>query len=97
MQMKEIDPPERTLKQYRDVELWEDEDFDDEASIVVSATSIISSVSDIKQNLSSTSTPIEPSSSESSHKTSIEPTSRDKLEKMLQNLRNKIIHWKLHD
>ena len=40
--MKEIDPPERALRVYNDLELCEDEDFGDEASIVVSATSVIS-------------------------------------------------------
>ena len=67
---------------------------------MVSATSSItscatSSVAPIQQNLPSSSTPIQPSSSESSNKMSRGQTSREKMKKMLVNCRNKRIHRKL--
>ena len=72
---EDIDPLERAFKENNDVELGEEEDFGDEAIIVVNATSSItssatSSVTPIQQNLPSASTRIQPSSSESSNKTS---------------------------
>ena len=65
-----MDPLERASKGNNDVELGEGEDVGDEAIIVASATSSISSVTPIQQNLPLTCTPIQPAFSESSNKTS---------------------------
>ena len=46
---EDVDPLERAFKENKDVEFGKEEDFGDEA--VASATSIISSVSPIQQNL----------------------------------------------
>ena len=54
-----------------------------------------SSVTPIQQNLPSTSTSIQPSSSESSNKMSRGQTSPEKMEEMLENRRNKKILKKL--
>ena len=54
-----------------------------------------SSVTPIQQNLPSTSTSIQPSSSESSNKMSRGQTSPEKMEEMLENRRNKRILKKL--
>ena len=67
---KDIDPLKRASNENNDVELGEEEDFGDEATTVVSATSSItssatSSVTPIQQNVPSTSTPIQHYSSES--------------------------------
>ena len=67
---------------------------------MVSATSSItsiatSSITAIQQNLPSASTPIQPSSSESSNKTSRGQISQDKMEEMLENRRNKKIQREL--
>ena len=80
-------------KENRDVELEEEEDFGNGAIIVVSATSSISSASPIKQNLPSTSTTIQPSSSESSNKTLRGQTSRGKMEGMLGSCITKRIQY----
>ena len=55
---------------------------------MASATSDISSVSPIQQNLLSTSITIQPPSSESSNKT-LRETSQEKMEEMLENCGNK--------
>ena len=64
-----------TTKENNNEELGEEKNFGDEATTVVSATTSIistatSSVTPIQQNLPSTFTPIETSSSESSNKMS---------------------------
>lgn len=56
---------------------------------MASATSDISSVSPIQQNLLSTSITIQPPSSESSNKTLRGETSQEKMEEMLENCGNK--------
>ena len=97
---EDIDPLERASKEKNDVEFGEEEYFGNEAITVVSATSDITSsatstVTPIQKNLPSTSAPIQPSSSESSKKTSRGQTSREKMEEMLENRRNKRIQRKL--
>ena len=97
---EDIDLLERASKENNDVELGEEEVFGDEAITVVSATSGItcsatSNVTPIQQNLRLTSTPIQPSSNESSNKRSIGQTSREKMEEMLENRRNKRVQRKL--
>ena len=91
---EDIDLLQRVYKENNNVELGEEEDFGNEAPTMVSASSSItssatSSVTPIQQNLPLTSTPIQPSSSESSNKTSRGQTSREKMEKMLKKRRNK--------
>ena len=97
---EDIDPLKRASKENNTVELGDVEDFGDEAIPVISATCSItssanSSVAPIQQNLPSSSTPIQPSSSESSNKTSRGKTSGEKMERMLENYRNKRIQRKL--
>ena len=75
------------------MELGKEEDFGDEA--VVSATSGISSVSPIQQELSFTSTPAEAFSNENINKTSSVQICREEMEKMLENCRNKRTQRKL--
>ena len=87
---EDIDPLKRASKENNTVELGDVEDFGDEAIPVISDTCSItssanSSVAPIQQNLSSSSTTIQPSSSESSNKTSRGKTSREKIERMLEN------------
>ena len=94
------DALQRACKENNNVELGEKEDFGDEAITVVSATSnitssVLYSVTPIQQNLPLTSTLIRPSSSESSNKTSRGQTSRDQMEEILANRRNKRIQRKL--
>ena len=86
---EDVDPLERASKGNNDVELGEGEDVGDEAIIVASATSSISSVTPIQQNLPLTCTPIQPASSESSNKTS--RGHGEEMEEMLENRRNKRI------
>ena len=62
---------------------------------MISATSSISSVTPIKNNLSSTSTPFQPRSSEGRNKTSRGQSSREEMEEMLGNRKNKGIQRKL--
>ena len=88
---EDIDPLEKDFKENNYQELGEEDDFGDEASTVASATSDISSVNPIQQNLLSTSTTIQPSSSENSNKTSRGEISHEKMEEMLENHRNKRI------
>ena len=66
---EDINPLEKVAKDNHHKELEEEEDNGDEASTVASATSGISSVSPIQQNLLSTSTTIQQVSSETSNKT----------------------------
>ena len=89
---EDIDPLKRASKENNTVELGEVEDFGDEVITIISATDSItssanSSVTPIQQNLPSSSTPIQLSSSESSNKTSRGETSRDKMEGMSENCR----------
>ena len=58
-------------------------------------SSVTSSVTPIQQNLPSTSTPTQPSSSEGSNKTSRGQTYREKMKEMLENRWNKRIQRKL--
>ena len=76
------------------MELGEEEDVDDEAIAVVIATSSISFVTSIQQNLPWTSAPTQPSPSEISNKTSRGQTSREKMDEMLENRKNKRIQRK---
>ena len=62
---------------------------------MVSSTSSISSVTPIQKNISSTSTPFQPRSSEDSNKTSRGQSSREEMEEMLGNRKNKGIQRKL--
>ena len=91
---EKIDPLERVSKESNDVELGEEEDVDDEAIAVVIATSSISFVTSIQQNLPWTSAPTQPSPSEISNKTSRGQTSREKMDEMLENRKNKRIQRK---
>ena len=69
------------------MELGKEEDFGDEA--VVSATSGISYVSPIQQELAFTSAPAEAFSNANINKTSSVQICREEMEKMLENCRNK--------
>ena len=82
------------------MELKEEEGFGDEAITMVSENSSISSsaassVTPIQQNLPSISISIQPSSSESSNKTLRGQTSREKMEEILENRRNKRLKQRL--